>query len=89
MTRLTRNPTTVYRELDNSVFLVGTCNDAVFHLNPIGAAIWKLLETPITEEEITKILVEAFPDAPAKQVRDDVTKHFRDLESRGFLASAD
>ena len=89
MNRLTRNPATVAREIDDSVFLVGSDNDAVFHLNAIGAAIWKLLEDPISKEETIEILTGAFPDIPAEQVGKDVSKLFHDLDARGFLITAD
>ena len=73
---LTRNPEIVAREIDDTVFLVGTGNDSVLHLNPIGAAIWKLL-------------AEAFPDLPTDKVGSDVEKLLGDLDSRGFLLRID
>jgi hypothetical protein len=89
LARLTRNPEIVAREIDDTVFLVGTDNDSVFHLNTIGAAIWRLLAEPVSEAETTQTLVDAFPDIPAEQVRDDVEKLFRKLDARGFLVSID
>ena len=89
MARLTRNPEIVTREIDDTVFLVGTDNDTVFHLNTIGAAIWRLLSQPVSAPKITQTLVNAFPDIPAEQLRDDVEKLFSDLDARGFLVSID
>ena len=89
MARLTRNPEIVAREIDDTVFLVGTDNEAVFHLNAIGAAIWKLLAQPVSEAEITLTLVDAFPDIPDEKVRNDIEILFRDLDARGFLVSVD
>jgi len=86
---LRRNPDIIRLEIDDTVFLVGTDNDSVFHLNPIGAAIWKLLAKSANEEDVTQTLVEAFPDLPTEQVNSDVEKLFRDLESRGFLLKLD
>ena len=85
MDRLKRNPDIVAREIDNTVFLVGIHNDSVFHLNMIGAAIWKLLAEPASEAETVDVLTEAFPDVPADQVRKDVKRLFRDLEQRNFV----
>ena len=86
---LRRNPDIVAREIDDTVFLVGTDNESVFHLNPIGAAIWKLLAEPIAKEDVTQILVEAFPELSTEQVNNDVEKLFHDLKSRGFLHQSD
>jgi hypothetical protein len=86
--RLIRKPDIVARELDDSLFLVGGDNDAVFHLNAIGAAIWKLLADPISETETIEILTEAFPDMPAEQVGKDVSRLFHDLSGRGFITNA-
>ena len=89
MGRLTRNPEIVAREIDDTVFLVGAGNDAVFHLNAMGSAIWRLLAEPMSEAEAVQTLLDAFPDIPAEQVRNDVEKLFRDLDSRGCLISVD
>ena len=84
-----RHPKIVAREIDHTVFLVGPDNDSVFHLNAIGAAIWRLLAEPVSEAETTQTLIDAFPDIPAEQVRGDVGKLFRDLDARDFLVRID
>ena len=89
MARLTQNPEIVVREVDDAVFLVGPGDDAVFHLNTIGAAIWRLLAQPVSIPETAQILIDAFPDIPAEQMRKDVEKLVNDLDARGFLLSAD
>lgn len=89
MGRLTRNPEIVAREIDDAVFLVGAGNDAVFHLNPVGAAIWRLLAEPISEAELRQTLADAFPQIPAGQVSRDLEKLIRDLDTRGFLVKID
>ena len=89
MGRKIRNPAIAAREMDDDVFLVSTDNEAVFHLNAVGAAIWKLLETPADEADVAQTLIDAFPDIPADQVRQDVQSLFRDLDHRGFLIDAD
>ena len=89
MGRLTRNPEIVVREIDDTVFLVGPGNDAVFHLNPVGAAIWRLLAEPVSEPELTQTLIDAFPHIPAAQAHSDMEKLIRDLDARGFLVKID
>ncbi|MDA0652020.1 MAG: PqqD family protein [Proteobacteria bacterium] len=89
MGRLTRNPEIVAREIDDAVFLVGAGNDAVFHLNPVGAAIWRLLAEPVSEADLTQTLIDAFPHIPTGQIRSDLGKIIRDLDARGFLVKID
>ncbi len=38
---------------------------------------------------MTQTLVDAFPDIPAEQVRNDVEKLFPDLDTRGFVIGVD
>ena len=89
LARLTRNPEIVAREIDDIVFLVGTDNDTVYHLNPIGAAIWRMLAEPVSAPEMTQTLAAAFPGTPAEQLSSDVEKLIRDLDARGFVIHVD
>ena len=89
LTRLTRNPDIVIREVDDVIFLVGPRNDGVFHLNATGAAVWRLLAEPVTKAEVAQILAGAFPDVPPDRLRDDLNTLVDDLDARGFLRKLD
>ena len=87
--RLKRKPDIVAREVDDSVFLVGPDDDALFHLNTTGAAIWRLLAEPVGMDEVIRTLAAAFPDLPPEDLRKDVEALVADLEAQGFLVRVD
>lgn len=64
--------------VDADLFLVLPANGEIFHLNPLGAALWRLLAEPTSETEAGDMLALAFPDMPADALAADV---------RGFLAA--
>lgn len=59
-------------EIEGAIFLADQNGYGIHKLNPIGAAIWKLLADPVTVLEIEEIIIVAFPDTPANQIRDDI-----------------
>lgn len=72
---------------DNDAFLADATGAAIHHLNPIGSAIWNLLGQPITFEQITELLLVAFPDARAEQVESDVRKLIKTLKAKNLILS--
>ena len=89
MTRMTRHPDVVTREIDDAVFLVGPDNDAVFHLNTTGAAIWRLLAEPLSASDAVATLQAAFPELPEERLQNDVDSLLDELDARGFLVRLD
>ena len=57
------------RELDDDVFIANAENDSIFHLNEIGAALWRLLERPTSVEEASALLREAFPEVERDRIQ--------------------
>ena len=50
--RLRRNPATVETAVDGELFLVNPDSQAIFHLDTIGAALWRLLADPIVAHPV-------------------------------------
>ncbi|MEX2008742.1 MAG: PqqD family protein, partial [Dongiaceae bacterium] len=86
--RFVRRPDVAVRELDHELFLVGADNRSIYHLNPIAAALWRLLDEPMPVQEAAGVLCEAFPEIDAARIEGDVGALFADLVERGLLVAA-
>ena len=82
---LLRNNKIVERRIDDTVFLVNPETDTVFHLNPVGTAIWQLLAQPISTAEAVTIVQAAFPDVPPKQIAHDVSVLLNKLHKKNLV----
>jgi PqqD family protein of HPr-rel-A system len=53
-------------------------------LNPVGARMWEILESPMTKEELGQRVIAEF-DASAKDVAKDVEKFLQELLERNLV----
>jgi len=74
-----RNPRIVQRSIDDTVFLVNTETDAIFHLNQVGTTIWQLLTEPIEISKAVAIVQQAFPDVQPNNIAEDVSKLINEM----------
>lgn len=80
-----RKPEVVLREeTDDWALLFNPADGGVVGVNPMGVALWKLLEAPATVTAITAALRARCEDAPM-QVEQEVAEYLERLASRGFL----
>lgn len=87
--RWVRSEAIVHRTVGSDAFLVHPGSDALFHLNPLGGALWRLLAEPIRLDEACGVVVAAFPDTPAERVREDTARLFRELADCGLIRTAE
>ena len=73
------------RDVDGDLFLVRPKQDRVFHLDPIAAALWRMLALPTTMAAATGVLCEAFPSVDRRRVARDVRKVFEELHKGGLI----
>lgn len=73
------------RRVDDVVFLVNRDNEALYHLNSVGAALWRLLEQGTDGEEAAEILIQAFPDAVPANVRADIENLLAELADHRLI----
>ena len=66
-------------------FLADRDGAAIYHLNPIGSAIWSLLQDPMSIADIAALLLTAFPELEPARVKQDVRQLCRDMEARNLL----
>ncbi len=73
------------RRVDDQVFLADPDTDGLFHLNPIGSAVWQLLEEPACMSDVTDLMAQAFPDVPSEQIAADINTLWDGLAGSGLI----
>jgi len=83
-----RHPQTIFREVDEDVFLVHPDGVTIYNLNPTAAAIWRLMDQPNNEAlsgmEMAEILSAAFPVISLERLQSDVKNVLGGLVNEGF-----
>lgn len=77
------------RPVDNDLFIADGTGEAVYHLNGLGAGMWRLLDGTHGLDDIVAILSDAFPTVDPICIKDDVNKLVADLQERGLLVEQD
>ena len=79
------NPVVVLREeFDKWAVLFNPDTAAAVGINPVGVAIWKLLDGNHSPEEIADEIKDRFSDVP-EEAGKQITSFLDDLVSRGFV----
>lgn len=74
----------VARETEGSIFLADPGNGWIFALDPLGAAIWQLMDEPVSTREIATRLCQVFPDTTPEIIAADVDKLIGQLLENGL-----
>jgi len=83
--RFVRAPGIEHHELDGEAFLTQPDSGAVYRLNPISSALWKLAENPMSVDLCTALLADAFPDVDDRRILADVEKLFSEMSAAGLV----
>jgi SynChlorMet cassette protein ScmD len=79
------NPTVVLREeFDDWAILFNPDTADAVGTNPVGVAVWKLMDGRRSLKEIVAEIQDQFADVP-DAVPQDVTAFIKDLAKRGFI----
>jgi SynChlorMet cassette protein ScmD len=79
------NPTVVLREeFDDWAILFNPDTADAVGTNPVGVAVWKLMDGRHSLEEIVAEIKDQFSDVPDAAPQ-DVTSFIKDLAERGFV----
>ena len=82
------NPVAVLREeFDDWAVLFNPDTAEAVGVNPVGVAIWKLMDGRNSVEEIASSIAEKFDRTPPG-VKEEVQKYIEDLAKHGFLATS-
>ena len=82
--RVERHPDVQFREVGDEVFLVHPDGEQIYNLNPMAAALWRLMENPITGREMAEVVTAAFPIMAPAKVEGDIKALLNDLLTGGF-----
>lgn len=83
-----RRPGITQREVDDAIFLVNPDNDALYHLNPIGAALWRLLKDGTSGDEACELICLAFPDTDPTSVKTDIVRLLTEFCDHNLISPA-
>jgi hypothetical protein len=81
---LQRNPAICAAELDGEVCLFHPDNAEYLNLNATGSAIWTLLETPLTADDLIERLLERYA-VDEQTCRQDTDQFLSQALERGML----
>lgn len=73
------------RLVDADLFLVNPGGQTIYHLNGLGAGLWRLLDGTHGLDDVVTVLKEAFPNADSDSIESDVKTLVGDLADRGLL----
>lgn len=80
-------PGIALRRLGQGAFLWTPSDPVIWHLNPVGHAVWALLAIPGSARDIALTLQEVFPDIPPDRLTRDVAALLGDLRAEGFVTA--
>lgn len=84
MTQWEREPATLWRRSGRQVVLLPIDADDALLVGGVGALVWLLLETPMSEAELVDVLVEQFAADPAL-IRHELRAFGEELAALGAL----
>ena len=73
------------KRVEQDLFLVDTGGNAIYHLNGIGAGLWRLLDGTYGLDDAVEVLQDAFPNMERAAIENDVHSLVTDLSARGLL----
>jgi len=73
------------RQVDGDLFLVDSGGESVYHLNGLGAGLWRLLDGSHGQNDAVSLLRDAYPLVSCDDLAADVERLIDDLTERGLL----
>lgn len=80
-----QNPNIAERRIDETSFLVNPDTDIVFYLDALGSGIWHLLKEPVSINDATTMVQQAFPDICPQEIAKDVSKLINKMHKRNLV----
>lgn len=75
---------TAARVIEGSAFVVAVDNQLLLELNDVGTFVWEKLQTPLTVERLTRMVVDEF-EVDEEAARADVSTFLSQLTQRGVV----
>ena len=87
--RFRQSPAVDLHAVEDELFLVDPRDQSIFHLNLVGAGLWRLLSEPSTATQAVDVLQTAFPAADPQQIKSDVCALLGDLLDHDLIVAHD
>lgn len=71
--------------VDSDLFIVGPQGETIYHLNGLGAGLWRLMDGSHGLGDVVSVLRDAYPGVDSMVIENDVAALVRDLSERGLL----
>ena len=81
-----RNAQTDTSTVGERVVVFERASKSAIVLNPTGAQLWNLLETPRSPAQLNEALQRQFPDVEAAQLQSDIENYLRELLEQKLIA---
>lgn len=81
-----RRPGLAMTEVEQELFVIVPEGQEIVHLDRTAAALWRLLDAPMTLNGIVDTFAAAFPEVPVAQLRADVLTALGELEEQRLIA---
>ncbi len=79
----------VERGIDEALYLAEAEGEAIYHLNPTGAALWRLLAEPVTLDAAAVLFHQAFPERARGAIEAELETLIQALARRGLIVEAE
>ncbi|HEY9079601.1 PqqD family peptide modification chaperone [Magnetovibrio sp.] len=86
-TVIARHAETQFREVGDEIYLVHPDGEQIYNLNPMAAALWRLISEPMTMADMAEIVHAAFPILSENKVNADVQAVMTELLNLGFATA--
>lgn len=80
-----RHPEAQFREVGEEIFLVHPDGEQMQNLNPTAAALWRLLEHPMTGRDMAEVFQAAFPIMAPAKIQVDIEAVINELLAGGYV----
>ena len=82
-----RNPETMATDVDGETFLVRPDREDIHYLDAVATGIWRLLSEPMSENDMSIVMRDAFPDVSPDVIEADLKRALEELMAAGHLRS--
>lgn len=79
---------TVAERIGDTLYLADPEGLAIHRMDPLAAAIWAVLQEPVTAQDIQDLLIEAFPATEPARVKADLHRLLKMLHEAGLIEPA-
>lgn len=78
------SPDAVYSDIEDEMVILNPTNGEYYGLNPVGALVWKLAQSPIRVSAVRDAILEAFEVEPEECER-DLLELLEDMRGQGLI----